>query len=90
MKHTIEFGPNGNFVLGIPNPDGSYHHVAFPATEKGLPILRRLLSAGEPGKLGTVANPVQYDLDKMIREFEEKPRLVETKFGTIDLSKWKL
>jgi len=54
-------------------PDG--HSVNIPATPKGMGIMHSIFrernAQTRPAQIGSDAEPVQYDIDKMVRKFKK-------------------
>lgn len=63
---NIELGPDNTFLLTLPNG----HSVAVPQSDRGLSILRRILSAeaaSGPAKIGHAQAPVQHMVDEWLK-----------------------
>lgn len=58
-----------DFLLSIPQPEGSVHTVKIEASLRGLDVLRTVLESQRlAGKqIGEAGAPVQYDIDALIR-----------------------
>lgn len=85
--HTISVAADGRFILECPLANGQRKRVIIPASEKGMILMRRIILADVgASRIGEPAAPVQYDIDKLLVAWNERPKTVVVNGQVFDLS----
>lgn len=73
---NIELAPDGGFTLSVPSASGT-HPISIPFSEKGLRLLRHILTRYErapKAKIGNTSSPTQYMVEQWLKQDAERKR----------------